>query len=126
MGILANSVLEHGGEVVGIITKLLNQTEGHTELSELIIVNSMQERKMVMANLSNGCISLPGGLGTLEEIFELWNASKLGIYKNPIALLNIDNFFDPLMQFMQNAIKQEFLKWNILIELLCVTHQLKS
>lgn len=110
MGVLADTVLQYGGEVIGVITKSLHEIEGHPGLTKMHIVESMQERKLMMAHLSDGCIALPGGLGTLEEIFEFWNSIKLGIYQHPLALLNVDNYFNKLIDFVQQAVEQEFLK----------------
>lgn len=110
MGILADTVLENGGQVLGVITKHLYEQEAHLELSELQVVDSMQERKKIMMQLADGFMALPGGLGTLEEIFEIWNAYKLKIHNKPCGLLNIDNYFNKLIEFMEYSIHEGFLK----------------
>lgn len=110
MGILADTILKQGGQVIGIITKSLYDKEAHLNLSELIIVESMQERKKLMMQLSDGFIALPGGLGTLEEIFEIWNAAKIDIHHKPLGLLNINHYFDKLLTFINHAIEEDFLK----------------
>lgn len=110
MGILADTVLEHGGNVTGIITHDLYETEAHLGLSDLCMVNSMQERKKEMMEISDGFIALPGGLGTLEEIFEIWNASKLNLHHKPIGLLNTENYFNKLIEFVDYSLDQKFLK----------------
>jgi uncharacterized protein (TIGR00730 family) len=110
MGILADTVLENGGKVVGVITKQLYEQEAHLGLSELQIVESMQDRKKIMVQFADGFVALPGGLGTLEEIFEIWNASKLKIHNKPFGLLNTDNYFNKLIEFVDYSIHEEFLK----------------
>lgn len=111
MGVLANEVLAGGGEVIGIITKQLYDLESaHIDLTKLHVVETMQERKLLMSQLSDACVALPGGLGTLEEIFEFWNAVKLDIYKKPFCLLNINNYYDKLLEFMDYVVGQEFIK----------------
>lgn len=110
MGILADTVLENGGKVVGVITKALYEQEAHLGLSELEIVESMQERKKRMVQLADGFIALPGGLGTFEEVFEIWNAAKLKIHDKPFGLLNIDNYFDKLIDFVDYSVNEGFLK----------------
>ena len=110
MGVLADTVLENGGEVAGVITKQLFEQEAHLGLSELKIVESMQDRKKIMAQLADGFVALPGGLGTLEEIFEILNAYKLKIHNKPFGLLNIDNYFNKLIEFVDHSIHEEFLK----------------
>ena len=110
MGVLANTVLENGGKVQGIITQHLYEQEAHLGLSELYVAKSMQERKKLMAKFADGFMALPGGLGTLEEIFEIWNASKLKIHNKPFGLLNTDNYFNKLIEFVDHSIHEEFLK----------------
>lgn len=110
MGVLANTVLEGGGKVVGVITKHLYEQEAHLGLSELHIVESMEKRKKRMVQLADGFMALPGGLGTLEEIFEIWNASKLKLHDKPFGLLNTDNYFTKLLEFVSYSAHEEFLK----------------
>lgn len=108
MGILADTVLENGGTVTGIITHSLYELEGHDGLTELHKIETMQERKLMMAQLADGFITLPGGLGTLEELFEVWNAAKIKIHSKPIGLLNINNFYSSLFDFIELTIKEGF------------------
>ncbi|MCP3942960.1 MAG: TIGR00730 family Rossman fold protein [Desulfobacteraceae bacterium] len=111
MGEIADTVLEGGGEVIGIIPQALVDLEvSHTGLTELIIVNSMHERKAMMADLSDGFIALPGGLGTIEELFEVLTWAQLGFHKKPCGLLNADGYYDHLSAFLDHAVKEEFVK----------------
>lgn len=109
MGVLADSVLALGGEVVGVMPTALYEKEVHLGLSKLHVVNSMQERKALMAELSDGCISFPGGLGTFEEMYEFWSAAKIGLYYKPCGLLNIDNYYDKMLDFIQYVVREGFL-----------------
>jgi len=110
MGVLADAVLENDGKVIGVITKHLYQQEAHLGLSELQIVESMQERKKQMIQLAGGFMALPGGLGTLEELFEIWNASKLKVHNKPLGLLNVNNYFNKLIEFLDFSADEGFLK----------------
>ena len=111
MGVLADAVLEHGGEVVGIIPQFLYDKEvGHDDLTELIIVESMHERKQKMAELSHGFIAMPGGIGTLEELFEIFTWSQLALTKKPIAIYNVNHFYDDIINFLNKMVKDGFLK----------------
>ena len=106
MGILANAVMSHGGLVTGIIPKqLILQEKPLKSLNELIVTDSMQERKRLMAQRADGFITMPGGLGTLEETFETWNAIKIGILNKPIGFLNINGYFDDLFVFITRCVK---------------------
>jgi hypothetical protein len=97
MGLLADSVLENGGQVQGVIPEFLQDRElAHTGLSKLHLVHSMHERKQVMEKLSNAFIAMPGGFGTLEEVMEILTWAQLGLHKKPIGILNIHNYFDCL------------------------------
>ena len=110
MGKVADSVLESGGKVTGVITNRLKRAEvGHKNLSELIVVESMHERKAKMAELSDAIISLPGGVGTWEEFFEALAWNQLGIHSKPIILLNIDNYYEDLYEFTIKACSEGFL-----------------
>lgn len=110
MGALADSALAHGGNVIGIIPHdLMKREVGHTGLTELRVVNSMHERKALMAELSDAFVAMPGGLGTLEEIFEVWTWAQLGIHKKPVALLNAGGYFDGLIAFLDHAVTQKFV-----------------
>lgn len=110
MGVIADAVMQHGGEVIGIIPKVLAHKEvAHHHLTELKIVNSMHERKALMAELSDGFIALPGGLGTLEELFEILTWAQLGLHQKPCALLNINNYYDGLISFIEHAFAEQFI-----------------
>ena len=111
MGELADSVLRAGGEAIGVIPHALWAREvGHRGLTDLRIVETMHERKAMMADLADAFIALPGGLGTLEEIFEIWTWAQLGLHQKPLGFLDIDGFYAPLMQFLDRAVSQAFLK----------------
>lgn len=111
MGVIADEVLRRGGEVTGVIPQaLLDKEVGHLSLTRLHIVKNMHERKALMAELSNGFIAMPGGIGTLEELFEALTWSQLGFHEKPIGLLNVGGFFDGLIQFVQHLVTQRFLK----------------
>lgn len=111
MGAVADSVLNEGGYVIGVMPSFLDNREiAHKNLSELIIVDSMHERKAKMAELADGFIALPGGPGTMEEFFEVFTWGQLGLHKKPCGLLNIDNYFDLLIKFFSQMNKQEFLQ----------------
>ena len=110
MGVVADAVLAGGGEVIGVIPKSLAVKElAHDQLSELHVVASMHERKAMMAELSDGFIALPGGWGTLEEIFEILTWAQLGFHDKPCGLLNIEAYYDGLIGFLENAFEQEFV-----------------
>lgn len=111
MGAVANAVLENGGEVIGVIPQSLATREvAHSNLTELIVVTSMHERKARMAELADGFVALPGGWGTFEEIFEILTWAQLGIHSKPCGLLNIANYFDHLALFLQHAMEQRFVR----------------
>ncbi len=111
MGLLADQVLQLGGQVIGVIPKALAHKElMHKNLTELHITESMHERKMLMAELADGFIALPGGIGTLEEMFEIWTWAQLGIHNKPCGLLNIDGYYDTLIQFLDHMLAEQFVK----------------
>lgn len=111
MGRLADQVLQLGGEVIGVIPKALAHKEiAHANLTELHITQSMHERKMLMAELADGFIALPGGIGTLEELFEIWTWAQLGFHHKPCGLLNIASYYDALIQFLANMQQEQFVK----------------
>jgi uncharacterized protein (TIGR00730 family) len=111
MGALADAALEDGGRVTGVIPRgLWTREVGHTGLSELLVVDSMHERKALMAERSDAFVALPGGIGTLEELFEAWTWAVLGIHEKPIALLNVGGFFDPLLAMLDQMAAQGFLR----------------
>jgi uncharacterized protein (TIGR00730 family) len=111
MGVLANAVLSHGGEVVGVIPQFLYDKEvGLDTVTELRIVASMHERKQQMAELSQAFVALPGGIGTMEELFEIFTWAQLALIKKPVAVLNIRNFFDSMIELLDHMVKEGFLK----------------
>ena len=108
---VADAVLENGGEATGVLPHfMVEQNWHHTGLTELIEVTSMHERKQKMANLSDGIIALPGGCGTLEELLEIITWKQLGLYLNPIIILNVNGFFDPLLEMLERAIEENFMR----------------
>jgi uncharacterized protein (TIGR00730 family) len=110
MGVVADTVLAHGGHVIGVIPESLMALEvGHLGLTELRIVGSMHERKALMSDLSDGFIALPGGFGTLEEFCEVVTWSQLGIQSKPCALLNVENYFAPLLELFDQSVREGFL-----------------
>ena len=111
MGTVADSVLASAGIVTGVMPKSLTDKEiAHSGLSELIVTKSMHERKTRMADLSDAFIALPGGLGTFEELFEIWTWAQLGFHQKPIGLLNTNGYFDHLLAFLDHAMREEFLR----------------
>ncbi|CAG1771802.1 pyrimidine/purine-5'-nucleotide nucleosidase [uncultured bacterium] len=110
MGELANSVLEAGGQVIGVIPQSLADKVAHTGLSDLRIVNSMHERKALMAELADGFVVLPGGFGTLEEFFEVLTWSQLGLHHKPCGLLNVNQYYQRLAEFLDYAVTRQFIK----------------
>jgi uncharacterized protein (TIGR00730 family) len=111
MGAVADGVLEAGGSAIGVLPHFFSTKEiAHQGLDELIIVNSMHERKAKMSELSDGFIALPGGWGTIEEIFEVLTWAQLGHHPNPCGLLNIESYYDELARFLDKAIESQFVK----------------
>ncbi len=111
MGALADTMLDLGGKVIGVMPQsLVDKEVSHPGLTELKIVNSMHQRKALMAELSDAFIALPGGLGTLEELFEMLTWSQLGYHNKPCAILNIEGYFDGLLNFLAHAVTQGFIK----------------
>jgi uncharacterized protein (TIGR00730 family) len=111
MGAVADAVLERGGEVIGVIPRSMAVKEvAHDGLAELIVVGSMHERKAQMANLSDGFVALPGGWGTLEEIFEMLTWAQLGIHQKPCGLLNVSRYYDHLFAFLETAFSEHFVR----------------
>ena len=111
MGIVADAVLNAGGEVTGVIPKALMDTEvGHERLTRLLVVKDMHERKALMAEHADGFIAMPGGIGTLEELFETLTWAQLGFHEKPIGLLNVAGFYDPLIEFLRHQTSQGFLR----------------
>jgi uncharacterized protein (TIGR00730 family) len=111
MGAVADGALQAGGKVIGVIPHFLKSKEvAHEGLTELIIVSSMHERKTKMNDLCNGVIALPGGFGTLEELFEMLTWAQLGLHQKPIALFNMNGFYDSLIKLLQNMVDKNLLK----------------
>ncbi|MBK6267349.1 TIGR00730 family Rossman fold protein [Marivirga sp. S37H4] len=111
MGSVAEGVLNNGGRVIGVLPTFLRSKEiAHEDLTELILVESMHERKTKMNELCDGVIALPGGFGTLEELFEMLTWAQLGLHQKPIALLNFDGFYDSLIEMIQSMVDKGFLK----------------
>src|SRR5947208_7119123 len=113
MGAIADSVLEEGGEAIGVIPEhLMTREIGHKHLSKLHIVRSMHERKALMSDLSDAFIALPGGFGTLEEFCEVLTWAQLGLHAKACAILNVAEFYTPLLALFEHLVEQEFLTPN--------------
>jgi len=111
MGLLANAALGEGGEVIGVIPQaLLAKEVAHSGLSQLRVVASMHERKAMMAELSDGFVALPGGIGTLEELFEVLTWNQLGLHAKPCAILNVAGYYDHLLTFLEHATSERFVR----------------
>jgi uncharacterized protein (TIGR00730 family) len=111
MGIAANTALAAGGKVIGVIPSDIAEKEvEHSGLTELQVVDSMHERKMRMAKLADGIIALPGGLGTLEELFEMLTWSQLGFHRKPVGLVNVAGYYDLLLEFLDQMVEERFVK----------------
>ncbi len=111
MGKVASGVLDHEGSVIGVIPQFLMKKEVfHPGLTELIITKDMHERKLKMHDLSQGIIMLPGGYGTLEEFFEMLTWAQLGLHQYPVAILNTDGFYDPLLDMLETMVEKGFVK----------------
>lgn len=110
MGALADATLQNGGKVTGVIPQKLKEVEiAHDQLTDLYVVETMHERKSKMADLADGFVALPGGSGTLEEWFEVFTWSQLGYHGKPCGLLNVNHFFDPLIDLLNHTIEQGFM-----------------
>lgn len=111
MGALADAVLAAGGEIAGVIPHgLWNREVGHPTVASMHVVDTMHERKALMMELADGFIALPGGIGTLEELFEVWTWGQLGIHKKPCAVLNVAGYYDALLTFVGGAVEQGFVR----------------
>ncbi len=111
MGLLADAATAAGGEVIGVIPEALRAREhDHPGLTKLHVVRTMHERKAMMADLSDGFIALPGGIGTFEELFEVWTWSQLGYHAKPCGLLNVAGFYDGMSGFIDHVVEEGFLK----------------
>ena len=111
MGVLADAAMAAGGDVIGVITEGLQLREvGHRGLADLRVVPSMHERKALMASLSDAFVALPGGAGTLDELFEAWTWTQLGIHRKSIGVLNTAGYYDPLLTFLSRAVAERFIR----------------
>ena len=111
MGALADAVLAEGGEVTGIIPRALVDREiAHRDVADMRVVGSMHERKALMAELADAFIALPGGLGTLEELFEVYTWAQLGLHRKPCALLNVEGYYDGVVNFLSTAVEERFVR----------------
>lgn len=111
MAAIADEMQDELGDVVGIIPKALVDREvANTSLDDLRVVGSMHERKALMAELADGFIALPGGIGTLEEFFETWTWAQLGMHRKPCGLLNVAGYFDPLLSFLDRTVEERFVR----------------
>jgi len=111
MGVIADEVLRLGGEATGVIPRALVEREvGHAGLTRLFVVKDMHERKAMMSDLSEGFIAMPGGMGTLEELFEMVTWAQLGIHAKPIGLLNVNGFYDGLRAFVRHQVEEGFVR----------------
>ena len=111
MGVLADEVLKNGGRVTGVIPEgLMGKELAHLQLTELHVVTDMHERKALMSSLADGFIALPGGFGTFEELFEVITWGQLGLQQKPIGLVNVEGFFDPVLELIDHAIREGFVR----------------
>ena len=111
MGVLADAVLAEGGEITGVIPRALMDREiAHSDVTDMRVVGSMHERKALMAELSEAFVALPGGLGTLEELFEVYTWAQLGLHRKPCALLNVEGYFDGIAGFLAHAVEERFVR----------------
>lgn len=111
MGAVADAVLNAGGEVIGVMPRSLVEREvAHRKLRDLRVVGSMHERKVLMAELADAFIALPGGLGTLEEFFEVWTWAQLGEHSKPLGMLNVAGYYDPLLVFFDHLVNERFIR----------------
>lgn len=126
MGDLAKAVLDAGGKVIGVIPEFLKRKEVvHLGLTQLITTENMHQRKLEMSKLSDGFIAMPGGFGTLEELFEIITWSQLGLHQKPVGLLNINGFYDPLISLLEGMVRKGFLKMEN-FEILLVANNSKN
>ena len=122
MGVLADAALARGGKVVGVLPRFMADKElAHTKLTRLHLVDTMHERKRLMAELAEGFVALPGGFGTLEELFEAMTWAQLHLHDYPCALLNVDGYYDPLVAFLRVSVEKEFVRQELLDSLIVAT-----
>src|SRR5215213_7338814 len=111
MGALADAVLAEGGEIIGVIPRALVDREiAHRDVTDMRVVGSMHERKALMAELSEAFVALPGGIGTLEELFEVYTWAQLGLHRKPCALLNVEGYFNGIASFLGHAVEERFVR----------------
>ena len=111
MGKLADAVLAYGGEIIGVIPRALVDKEiGHGKVPDLRVVDSMHERKALMAELADAFVALPGGIGTLEELFEVYTWAQLGLHQKPCGLLDVEGYYDGIAAFLDHAVRERFLR----------------
>jgi uncharacterized protein (TIGR00730 family) len=111
MAALADTMVDELGDIIGVIPRMLVEREvANKALTDLRIVESMHERKALMAELADGFVALPGGIGTLEEFFEIWTWAQLGMHDKPCGLLNVAGYFDPLLEFLDRAVAEKFVR----------------
>ena len=111
MAALADAMMDELGDIIGVIPRMLVEREvANTALADLRVVGSMHERKAMMAELADGFVALPGGIGTLEEFFETWTWAQLGMHTKPCGLLNVAGYFDPLLEFLDHAVAERFVR----------------
>lgn len=119
MGVVADAALAHGGKVIGVLPRFMADKElAHLKLTELHLVDTMHERKQLMAELADGFVALPGGFGTLEEIFEAVTWGQLHLHRSPCALLNVDGYYDALTQFLHHTVRHGFVRESLLDSLI--------
>ena len=110
MGVVADATLQSGGQVLGVIPKrLMDREVGHRGLTELRVVETMHERKRAIAEAADAFLALPGGIGTMEELFEVWTWRQIGYHDQPVGLLNVDGYYDPLLDFLRTMTSKGFL-----------------
>ena len=115
MGIVANATMAAGGRVIGVIPRALVEKEwAHTECTELHVVETMHERKQMMAEKADAFVALPGGIGTFEEFYEVWTWRQLGYHNKPIGLLNVNAYYEPMLDFLNGVVQHEFMgEWQM-------------
>ena len=115
MGIVADATMAAGGRVIGVIPRALVEKEwAHTDCTELHVVETMHERKQMMAEKADAFVALPGGIGTFEEFYEVWTWRQLGYHNKPIGLLNVNGYYEPMLDFLKGVIQQEFMgEWQM-------------
>ncbi len=109
MGVLADAVLGAGGDVIGIMPASLPSELHHNQLTKLHLVDTMHDRKALMSDLADAFVFFPGGLGTFEEVFEVWNAKKIGLHNKPLGFLNINGYFNGLLSFLRDCSAEHFI-----------------